>query len=92
MTMRKVILEKQFKKDAKKQYLEFATAAWAEVLNCLCNDLELPKKYCDHALSGQSKDVRDCHVKPDLVLLYFKNGEDYLQLIRIGSHSELFGK
>ncbi|WP_353384674.1 type II toxin-antitoxin system mRNA interferase toxin, RelE/StbE family, partial [Acinetobacter schindleri] len=32
-----------------------------------------------------------CHVKPDLVLIYaIKN--DYLQLVRIGSHSELFGK
>ncbi|EIT3284903.1 type II toxin-antitoxin system YafQ family toxin [Salmonella enterica] len=90
--MRKVILEKQFKKDAKKQFLEFATSAWAEVLNCLCYDLELPEKYRDHELSGKLKGIRDCHVKPDLVLLYFKNGDDYLQLVRIGSHSELFDR
>lgn len=88
--MRKVVLEKQFKRDAKKHYLEFTTPAWAEVLHHLCHDLELPEKYRDHALSGTLKGVRDCHVKPDLVLLYAKNGEDYLQLIRIGSHSELF--
>ncbi|MFW1786611.1 type II toxin-antitoxin system mRNA interferase toxin, RelE/StbE family, partial [Acinetobacter nosocomialis] len=34
---------------------------------------------------------RDCHVKPDLVLIYAVR-EDCLQLVRIGSHSELFGK
>ncbi|MDF7679584.1 type II toxin-antitoxin system mRNA interferase toxin, RelE/StbE family [Enterobacteriaceae bacterium ESL0689] len=53
--MRKVILEKQFRKDAKKQFLAFTTSAWAEVLNCLCNDLELPEKYRDHELSGKLK-------------------------------------
>lgn len=89
--MRKVILEKQFKKDAKKQYLELITPTWAEILNCLCKDLELPQKYKDHSLTGELKGFRDCHIKPDLVLIYFKNGEDYLQLVRIGSHSQLFG-
>lgn len=88
--MRKVMLEKQFKKDAKKQFLELATSAWAEVLHCLCNDTALPEKYRDHELSGKFKGIRDCHIKPDLVLLYVKSGNDYLQLIRIGSHSELF--
>ncbi|HCN9385963.1 TPA: type II toxin-antitoxin system YafQ family toxin [Escherichia coli] len=88
--MRKVILEKQFKKDAKKRYLEFTTPAWAEVLNCLCNDLPLPEKYRDHELSGKLKGIRDCHVRPDLVLLYIRTGDEYLQLVRIGSHSELF--
>lgn len=88
--MRKVILEKQFKKDAKKRYLEFTTSAWAEVLNCLCNDQVLPEKYRDHELSGPLKGVRDCHVRPDLVLLYVRHGDEYLQLVRIGSHAELF--
>lgn len=88
--MRKVILEKQFKRDAKKHFLEFATPAWAEILHCLCNDLELPKKYQDHELIGNFKGIRDYHVRPDLVLLYTKKDNDYLQLIRIGSHSDLF--
>ena len=88
--MRKVLLEKQFKRDAKKHYLELATPAWVEALHCLCNDLELAEKYRDHELIGEFKGVRDCHIKPDLLLLYRKIDEDYLQLIRLGSHSELF--
>jgi mRNA interferase YafQ len=49
----------------------------------------LADKYRDHALSGDWKDHRDCHVKPDLVLIYRKPDADRLQLVRLGSHSEL---
>jgi mRNA interferase YafQ len=55
----------------------------------LVNDLPLADKHHDHALTGEWKDHRDCHVKPDLVLIYRKLGADVLQLVRIGSHSEL---
>ena len=50
---------------------------------------ELPEKYVDHALSGNWQGYRDCHVKPDLVLIY-ESESDILKLARIGSHSELF--
>ncbi|MGH8118446.1 MAG: type II toxin-antitoxin system YafQ family toxin [Rhodanobacteraceae bacterium] len=43
----------------------------------------------DHALSGRWKNHRDCHVRPDLVRVYRKPGDDVLQLVRLGSHSEL---
>jgi len=49
----------------------------------------LPEKYVDHLLSGNWQNYRDCHVKPDLVLIY-KVDSDALRLARIGSHSELF--
>ena len=42
-----------------------------------------------HALTGDWKDHRDCHVKPDLVLIYQKPDADVLRLVRLGSHSEL---
>ena len=89
--MRKILAESQFKRDIKKQFLELITPAWAEVLHCLCSDIVWPEKYCDHGLTGEWEGFRDCHIKPDLVLIYAKQ-EDYLQLVRIGSHSELFGK
>ena len=44
----------------------------------------------DHALGGAWRGFRDCHVKPDLVLIYRKSA-DALALARLGSHSELFG-
>jgi mRNA interferase YafQ len=59
------------------------------VLTLLATDTPLPAKYVDHALRGEWKDFRDCHVKSDLVLIYRKTGHDVLQLVRLGSHSEL---
>ncbi|RLA47083.1 MAG: type II toxin-antitoxin system YafQ family toxin [Gammaproteobacteria bacterium] len=49
----------------------------------------LPEKYVDHPLSGNWQKYRDCHVKPDLVLIY-KIESSTLKLTRIGNHSELF--
>lgn len=59
------------------------------VLASLVADEPLAEWYRDHALTGDWKDHRDCHIKPDLVLIYRKPDEDRLQLIRLGSHSEL---
>lgn len=55
------------------------------------HDCPLPAKYEDHSLSGDLAGFRDCHVKPDLVLIYEKIGDDTLRLVRLGSHSEVFG-
>jgi mRNA interferase YafQ len=49
----------------------------------------LPRRYFDHALSGEWQDCRDCHIKPDLILIYRKPDETSLELVRLGSHSEL---
>ena len=49
----------------------------------------LETKYVDHPLSGNWNKFRDCHIKPDLVLIYRIN-ENTLQLARIGSHSDVF--
>ncbi len=40
-------------------------------------------------MSGDWKDHRDCHIKPDLVLIYRKPDDESLELVRPGSHSEL---
>jgi mRNA interferase YafQ len=58
-------------------------------MTALANDKPLAEKYRDHALTGEWKDYRDCHIKPDLVLIYRKPDEEVLQLVRLGSHSEL---
>ena len=60
-----------------------------EVLNLLMNDSQLPESLYDHPLTGDWKEFRDCHLMPDLVLIYRKQGEEFLELARIGSHSEL---
>lgn len=61
------------------------------VVNMLLEGTPLPEKYRDHPLKGKLKGFRDCHVKPDLVLIYGKE-EDVLIVTayRVNSHSELF--
>ena len=48
------------------------------------------KKYHDHALSGNWNEYRECHIKPDVLLIYKKQNLNSLRLARLGSHSELF--
>jgi mRNA interferase YafQ len=47
------------------------------------------KKHRDHSLTGNGKDHRDCHIKPDLILIYRKPDDELLPLVRLGSHAEL---
>ena len=59
------------------------------VTNVLVRDVLLPARYVDHAMKGKWKGYRDCHIKPDVVLIYRKRDVDILELVRLGSHSEL---
>ncbi len=60
-----------------------------KAVEILVADKPLPERYHDHTLVGEWKDHRDCHIKPDLVLIYIKTDESTLDLVRLGSHSEL---
>jgi mRNA interferase YafQ len=57
----------------------------------LLSDQVLPKNNHDHALSGDWSGYRECHIKPDPLLIYRKPDVRTLRLARLGSHSELFG-
>ena len=59
------------------------------VVQLLIIDAKLPELMHDHSLTGNLKDCRDCHIKPDLVLIYRKINDNTLELVRLGSHSEL---
>lgn len=60
-----------------------------EFVDLLVADAKLPERCRDHAMIGEWADFRDCHIRPDLVLIYRKLNNDVLQLVRLGSHSEL---
>ena len=60
-----------------------------EVVNMLAADRPLPRRHVDHPLAGEWSDHRDCHIRPDLILIYRKPDEISLELVRLGSHSEL---
>ncbi len=60
-----------------------------EVVDMLAADEPLPRRNLDHPLTGEWSDHRDCHIRPDLVLIYRKPDDVSLDLVRLGSHSEL---
>jgi mRNA interferase YafQ len=60
-----------------------------EIVNLLATDRPLPRRKFDHPLAGEWSDHRDCHTKPDLILIYRNPDDDNLELVRLGSHSEL---
>ena len=91
--MRRIERTGKFKRDYKRElkgaHRETLGATFVEVVTALVNNQPLAAKHCDHALTGDWKDHRDCHIKPDLVLIYRKPDDEVLQLVRLGSHSEL---
>lgn len=91
--MRRIERTGQFKRDYKREakgpHRATLERVFIEVVTALANDQPLAEKHRDHVLSGDWKDHRDCHIKPDLVLIYRKPDDEVLQLVRLGSHSEL---
>ncbi|MGA5726576.1 type II toxin-antitoxin system YafQ family toxin [Ralstonia thomasii] len=81
--------KKDFKREMKGRHSESLEGDLRAVLDLLGTDAALPERYKDHGLSGRLRGFRDCHVKPDLVLIYRKSDDETLQLVRLGSHSEL---
>ena len=86
----KLVRTKTFKRSFKKLNLSDSDLQnFIEIIYKLSNGLTLDIKYKDHQLKGELKEFRECHIKPDLLLIYrIKNNQ--LELIDIGSHSELF--
>ncbi len=91
--MRTIERTGQFKRDYKREtkgsHGQTLESDLTSIISALAEDKPLAEKYRDHALTGDWKDHRDCHIKPDLVLIYRKPDDAVLQLVRLGSHSEL---
>lgn len=91
--MRKIERTTQFKRDYKREsrgrHRTSLDAVLVPVLKALAYERPLERRHHDHALSGNWRDHRDCHVKPDLILIYRKPDPGTLQLVRLGSHAEL---
>ena len=82
----------QFKKDYKRIKKQNKNLNQLQaVIEKLVAGKKLEPKYRDHRLSGDWKGHRDCHIKPDWILIYRIEDEDLI-LERTGSHSELFKK
>lgn len=82
---------KSFKRNFKKLRLsDKEETAYIEVVYHLLSNKKLPSKYKDHQLSGSLSRLRECHIKPDLLLIYMIRDDNCIVLVDIGSHSELF--
>jgi mRNA interferase YafQ len=81
--------KRDWKRESKGKHHKTLASDFAEVVRALAEDESLDAKHRDHSLTGDWKDHRDCHVKPDLVLIYRKPDNETLQLVRLGSHAEL---
>ncbi|MFM8961933.1 MAG: type II toxin-antitoxin system YafQ family toxin [Actinomycetota bacterium] len=82
---------KDLKREGKSPNNKELTSKLQLIIDLLCEDQELPIRLQDHALIGEFIGWRELHVKPDLLLLYRKVGQESLDLLRLGSHYEIFG-
>ena len=88
---RSTAFKRDIKREARGLYRTTLDADLVPVLLALASDEALEPRHRDHDLSGDWSGYRECHVKPDLLLIYRKTENDLLRLARLGSHSELFG-
>lgn len=96
--MRTIRRSTSFKKDFKRvlaapRHAQDAPRLLQAVLVLLVEDKPLPESCPDHVLAGNWKNHRECHIKPDLLLIYKQPEEPgELELVRLESHSELFSR
>lgn len=92
--MLKVKTTKKFDRDYKRVIKRgLSKRKLKKVISILASENKLPPKYRDHALtnSKEYKNLRECHIEPDWLLVYeINNNELTLLLFRTGSHSDLF--
>jgi len=90
----RIVQHSKFKADSKRlmrsgRFSEADERKLFDVIERLAKGRRLEQRYRDHALTGNWNNHRECHIKPDLLLIY-KIDDDTLKLVRLGSHSDLF--
>ena len=88
-----IVTTKRFRKNFKKvaQSKTFDRNVFEFVIDRLVSGEKLESNFRVHRLTGDLSDYRECHLKPDILLIYFiDKGDLILVLVNIGSHSELF--
>jgi mRNA interferase YafQ len=90
--MKIIRFSRQYKKDAKRyrnqpNKMEKVVA----VLRMLQNDIQIPQEYSPHMLTGNYKGCMECHIENDFLLIWIDETENQIGVLRLGSHSELFG-
>lgn len=90
--MKKLFLSGQYKKDYKRfRKNPKKMDALRDVLEMLRNEQPIPAEYKPHLLHGDYKGCMECHIQGDYLLVWFDPETDIIELVRLGTHSELFG-
>lgn len=91
--MKRLFPSTQYKKDYKRyRHNPRKKAALQIVLDLLANEQPIPMEYLPHMLHGDYKGCMECHIEGDFLLIWVDEQNDIIELVRLGSHSELFGK
>ena len=90
--MWKFVQTTQFKKDYKKcSNNKKKLLALQGVLSHLFETGKVPEEYKPHPVTGNYKGAFECHIESDFLLIWVDEAEQTIKLVRLGSHSELFG-
>lgn len=91
--MKEIRKTSQFKKDFKRFAKDVEKV---KTLMSIVEKLErgefIPDEFYPHPLKGEWKNYMECHIDDDYLLIWFDKEESIVRLVRLGSHSELFGK
>ena len=82
--------KKDYKREIKGKYREILDSVLLPVLHDLVNERILDQRYKDHQLIGNWSGYRECHLKPDLLLIYKHTQNKIILLARLGSHAKIF--
>jgi len=83
----------QYRKDLKRyRHRPKMLDALNAILKFLQHEQPIPAEYQPHMLYGNYKGCMECHIQGDFLLIWVDPDTDIIELVRLGSHSELFGK
>ena len=85
---RTTAFKRDHKRERKGRFADTLDADLVKLLADLAADTPLDPRHRDHALTGRWNNHRDCHLRPDLVLIYRKPDDNHLDLVRLGSHAK----
>lgn len=90
--MKQIRKTTQFKKDFKRFRHDMdAVTELLTIVRLLEQGKDLPKANKPHPLQGKWKNHMECHIGNDYLLIWYDKIRDVVELVRLGSHSELFG-
>ena len=91
--MKKIFPSGQYKKDYKRyRHQPQKLNELKVVIDMLANDIPIPPKYNPHILHGDYKGCMECHIQGDFLLIWIDEVNNIVELVRLGTHAELFGK